>query len=136
MTTMKLTKKRLLFEAFPSLYALAKRRGSLMEHGFCCGDGWCDIIWRLSAELEPMVAEMERMLGDGATIPRAAQVCERDGELVFDIHPKEMVTPAMRDAISRAENEAIITCELCGATAAYRIHHNGAHTFCDSCASK
>jgi hypothetical protein len=30
-----------------------------MSFGFCHGDGWFDILWRLCEDLEPLVAEFE-----------------------------------------------------------------------------
>jgi len=34
-------------------------RHTLMSFGFCHGDGWFDILWRLCEDLEPLVAEFE-----------------------------------------------------------------------------
>ena len=38
-------------------------RHTLMPWGFCQGEGWFDILWRLCGDLEPLVAEFEQAAG-------------------------------------------------------------------------
>jgi hypothetical protein len=83
-------------------------RHTLMSFGFCHGDGWFDILWRLCEDLEPLVAEFEEAAGHQFEV---LQVKEKFGEL------RIYVTHA-NDAISRrletAERESFRACEVCG----------------------
>lgn len=47
-----------LVKAFPLLYAdrQASMQSTAMCWGFECGDGWFDLIWNLSSNLEPLIA--------------------------------------------------------------------------------
>jgi hypothetical protein len=38
-------------------------RHTLMPFGFCHGDGWFGVLWRLCEDLEPLVAEAEKQAG-------------------------------------------------------------------------
>lgn len=89
-----------LVTAFPSLYRDrdASLMVSLMPFGFECGDGWFDIIRRLSERLEPL----------GAV---ATQVKEKYGTLRFYIFGGGDAADA---AIDEAERESETTCEICG----------------------
>jgi hypothetical protein len=51
-------KDKKLVAAFPLLYAdrNASMRSTCMCWGFSCGDGWFDLIWRLSEKLERLIA--------------------------------------------------------------------------------
>jgi len=48
-----------LIKAFPLLYAdcisSPSSQRSFMHFGFSCGDGWFDLLWDLSAKLEPLI---------------------------------------------------------------------------------
>ncbi len=125
-------KERLLFETFPRLYANRNKHFSPMEHGMCCGDGWYEILWKLSTHLEPLVVEYEQHDADGAPCPRAVEVKERAGELLFAMAPERLVTDAMREAIADAENEAVNTCEICGKQGKYRAVRESFQTLCDT----
>ena len=126
-------KERLLFETFPRLYANRSKRFSPMEHGVCCGDGWYELLWKLSEKLEPLVVAFEQRDSDGAPCPRVIEVCERAGELRFAMAPATLVTDAMSSAIADAENEAVNTCEMCGSKGRYRVVQASFQTLCDEC---
>lgn len=126
------SKEARLFEAFPRLYANRNRKNSPMERGLLVGNGWHDLIWDLSYGLEPLVRSSEETVGSGmgAPVPRAIQVGERSGELVFVMGPRELVTDAMYELIDVAENRAIITCEICGAHGRYKLRAGQTQTLC------
>jgi hypothetical protein len=94
----------LLCENFPALYQ-NRDRGivkSAMTWGFCVGDGWFPIIWRLSQKLEP-IAQVDGL--------RAEQVKEKFGSLRFYTN---IDAPEIDAAIEEAERESARTCEKCG----------------------
>lgn len=89
--------------AFPKLYANVR-------FGFYCPDGWLDIVWRLSEQLEPLGVQCD-------------QVKEKFGALRFYLrdrqaHAEPEAVQAEREVASKliraAEDEADRTCEICG----------------------
>lgn len=103
-------KDRLLVENFPNLYRQRHlgMRQTAMCWGFECGDGWYDILWRLSAKLEKMILEMPEDEREGFS---AIQVKEKYGTLRFYM---TCSTDKMEEAIREAERESARTCETCG----------------------
>ena len=93
-----------IFEDFPNLYYPEKpETETLMCFGFECSDGWFDLIYRLSKDLN----EMED-LPEGFEI---IQVKEKFGSLrVYPNYDNEKIY----DRINQAEKEASETCESCG----------------------
>ena len=97
-----------LVEKYPKLY---KDRWGNPRHTAMCwgfpGDGWYDLLDRLSAKIEPL----------GAV---ATQVKEKFGELRFYYYIGASNTingvnqDAVDDAIGEAEEESKRTCEACG----------------------
>jgi len=106
-----------LCKTFPLLYAdrCANMRGTAMCWGFSCGDGWFDLIWRLSEKLEVLIKEVKDKLTPEEVgwgyVPRASQVKEKYGGLRFYMSTE---TEAMSKAIADAERKAYKTCEVCG----------------------
>lgn len=127
------SQERLFYEAFPRLYANRNRKNSPMERGLLVGAGWFDILWELSENIEPLVAAAETEVGSGmgAPVPRAVEVRERAGELVFTMGPKELVTVAMLEAIDVAGSAAVVTCELCGLPGRYKLRGKTTQTLCE-----
>src|SRR5712692_1885105 len=58
-------------------------RHTLMSFGFCHGDGWFDILWRLCEDLEPLVTEVEKQTGHPFEV---LQVKEKLGGLRFCVN--------------------------------------------------
>lgn len=97
-----------LFERFDALY-----RGrhlpltqNLMSEGFACGDGWYEVVYALSEQLEAY----------GQTHAEAAdllvlQVKQKFGELRFYVQPRLPVVEAM---IEIARERSRRTCEFTG----------------------
>jgi hypothetical protein len=83
-------------------------RHTLMPWGFCHGDGWFDILWRLCEDLEPLVGEVERQTGRQFEV---VQVKEKFGGLRFHVNG---VNDAIRQRIRTAQEESLHTCEVCG----------------------
>lgn len=92
---------------FPMLY---RERNLDMMHTCMCwgfpGDGWFDLLYRLSEKLEALIAaEPEEHR------PCAVQVKEKFGTLRFYMSNS---TDEMEDLIDEAEKESEVTCEYCG----------------------
>ena len=68
-----------------------------MVDGFCHGDGWFDVLWRLCEELEPLVKEFEEQTGQRVEV---LQVKQKLGGLRFYVNHRT-------DAISERIAEAI-----------------------------
>ncbi len=73
--------------------------------GFCCGDGWTDLLVRLVTRLEALILP-------GDPLPTPAQIKEKFGSLRFYL---DGATDEMEAAIGDAERESARTCERCGA---------------------
>ena len=97
---MKAELEQKLFSAFPILYQLkdAPLTDALMAWGFCCGDGWFDLLWRLSRDLE----EYNRRHPESPVM--ATQVKSKFGELCFYINDRD--NEKIMDRIAEAETEA------------------------------
>jgi len=107
-----------LADMYPRLYRDlgADPKNSCMAFGFECGDGWFDIINRLSAKLEPL----------GVI---ASQVKEKYGTLRFYVHS---ATDEAWDLIDEAELESSVTCEVCGEEGETR-DDGWVSTMCNKC---
>lgn len=97
-----------LFAEFPVLYAGRNEpiTHNLMPFGFECGDGWFDILWRLSKTISHV---------DPAA--KAFQVKEKFGTLRFYADCNDIADKA----IQRAEEESAKTCEECGSHVGTKI---------------
>lgn len=101
-----------LVAAAPLLYRLHgnTKTGWSIKYGFECGDGWFDLLMRLSVKIE---ADLRAMLAEGKRrqdLPCAHQIKEKFGTLRF-----YMSKPAQWiEWIEEAEDEAKQTCEVCG----------------------
>lgn len=121
----------LLCERYPDIFR--DRQGDPAQTGmcwgFCCGDGWFDLIDSLCAELTSKVKA-------GTMAPVVAtQVKEKSGYLRFYIRDRfnrEANSQALR-LIELAQQKAQRTCEQCGQAAPLRIHDQGA-VLCPACA--
>lgn len=96
-----------LFEDFPELY-----RGrdlpvteNLMSFGFCCGDGWFEIIYTLSQQIQDY-----NLAHPEATVI-AVQVKQKFGELRFYVSQS---IPEIDALIREATVRSLQTCELTG----------------------
>lgn len=124
-----------LVSSFPLLYADRKASMSVtcMCWGFECGDGWFDVLWKLSSELEPLIVEwIEQHPEDADAHPRASQVKEKFGTLRFYMTHE---TEAMSKWIDLAEQQTCSTCEVCGQAGTVRGTH-WLTTLCDIHAAK
>jgi len=93
-----------LLKDFPKLYSgyYEGMQHTCMCWGFSCGDGWYDLIYKLSTDLVAIDPNL-----------KATQVKEKFGGLRFYT---EGYDRNVQIVISRAEEESYKTCEECGST--------------------
>lgn len=117
-----------LVAAAPLLYRLHgdTKTGWSIKYGFECGDGWFDLLMRLSVKIE---ADLRAMLTEGKRrqdLPCVHQVKEKFGTLCF-----YMNQPAQwGEWIREAHAESARTCELCGAPGALSTRGGWWRTMC------
>lgn len=108
-----------LHERFPKLYKELGQRDSCMYWGITTGDGWFDLIWRLSWDLEKL---------DPSLV--ASQVKEKFGTLSFYLRQADLglhqydqglisfepvaSNEQVRAHVMKATEESAVTCEQCG----------------------
>lgn len=119
-----------LCQTFPLLYAdrHASMQDTCMCWGFDVGDGWYDVIYGLSFQLERLIRELPE---NDRQHYRAAQVKEKFGGLRFYMTGS---TDEMEVFISEAETLCWKLCEKCGAPGKQR-GGGWIRTLCDSHAS-
>lgn len=79
--------------AFPKLYREVRC-------GWSCPEGWLELVWRLSEQLEPLGVQCD-------------QVKEKFGSLRFYTYGAPY-GPEVSEIIRAAEDEASRTCDICG----------------------
>lgn len=120
--------QRKLFEDFPELYCQHKL--SPMETCMCwgveTGDGWYDLIYRLSKDLVAISKDI-----------RATQVKEKYGTLRFywvtDGRLPDFKYNKINNRINLAEDESGVTCEECGSLQNVTQTEGWITTLCDTC---
>jgi hypothetical protein len=116
-----------LVAKYPKLYAQVggSPYKTCMADGLTCGNGWYDIIDRLSARLEPL-----------GTV-EAAQVKEKFGALRFYLDYTSPMDEEQRKEVFKivgeAEAESERTCEDCGKPAKLRSIDYWLTTLCEDC---
>lgn len=103
-----------LLDDFPFLYR--DRNNSSMQYGFACGDGWFDLIYRLSQDIEA-VARESGLSPDSPEWPRCRQVKKKLGSLRFIVFANEKhraMYDRINDLILTALNRSFEICEYCG----------------------
>ncbi|CAH0044882.1 unnamed protein product [Clonostachys solani] len=100
---------------FPELYA------NLQYKQFECLDGWYDMIYRLSANLANIISNHDDM---------KPNVKEKWGALVFYMYS---YTDEIHEAIAKASEESLRTCETCGGEGKLLQDSWSWRTICDGC---
>jgi hypothetical protein len=118
----------LLFRKFPNLYE--DHTKTVNQTGICwgfeCGDGWFELIYNLSEELE---AEILKQPAESRELYRATQVKEKFAGLRFYMH---YTTREMDYLIREAEHKSWSICEDCGEPGEVRDIF-WLFTLCDEC---
>src|SRR5687768_12037651 len=93
---------------------------------FECGDGWYDLIDKLSEKLEEKIF----VHPDESIVTCCAQVKEKFGGLRFYMY---FETDEMSDLINQAEDKSTSICELCGKPGTTRHINRWYKTICQNC---
>ena len=113
-----------LFNDFPTFFRghdAGDANKTLMVFGFCCGDGWFDLIYNLCKNIKGIAAE-EFMV---------VQIKEKFGGLRFYT---VTANKEIFDLIQKAADDSYKICEKCGRPGILRITKTHWYkTLCDSC---
>ena len=123
------TKK--LFAEFPNLYCdknLPDTQSRMID-GFCCGDGWFDLVHRASQKLEKLIIEYKKNNPHDPKPPRAFQVKQKYGALVIYMSHG---TDEMDDVLKEAEERSYRICEKCGCPGKVRSEKRFVQSLCES----
>lgn len=102
-----------LYERFKFYRPYQPLTNSLMGFGFECGDGWYQLIWNLSEEIEDLLTKHNVSLDYFDVF----QVKEKYGGLRFYctlISDKEDIVIKLYNIIDKYEELSLKTCEVCG----------------------
>ncbi len=127
-------KELLLKRRYPLLYIEYDNpdftiRNSCMAWGFECGDGWFDLLDRLSAKIEARLNELLKSGTEVENLPVALQVKEKFGGLRFytRYHDDEI-----ENLINEAEDESYRICMKCGSEG-HPNEQGWVSTLCEQC---
>ena len=109
-----------LINRFP-FYRPGDTPADYLYYGFECGDGWFNLIWELSEELEKA-----GFIGEDF---RVTQVKEKFGGLRYYTN---YTTDVMDEIIEKYEEKSYRVCERCGAEGKVR-GDSWVYTACDKC---
>ncbi len=100
-----------LFTAYPLLYR------NLREQHFECDDGWFDLVWQVSAEIEA-AAQLEGIPKTAEAWPSVGILKQKFGTLRVQLDTRlTRVSEAIDAVIAKAYEQSMEICELCGAPA-------------------
>ena len=112
-------------------HRLVDDRAPFDERGIECGDGWFDLVDRLSRACENEIDTLKAQGVPKEGWPRIAQIKEKFGGLRFYV--RGQLSEELRAQILQAENiESLRTCERCGAPSKLR-EGRWRRTYCDNC---
>lgn len=120
-----------LFATYPLLYR------NLREQNFECGDGWFDLVWQVSAEIEK-IAQLEGIPKTAEAWPSVGILKQKFGTLrvQFDTRDDAGVIEAIRAVTAKSYEQSKEVCELCGAKAQLdetRASGRWMEVLCDAC---
>jgi hypothetical protein len=118
-----------LLTTYPLLYR------KLREFGFECQDGWFELVWQLSADIES-TARLEGVQEQPATWPSIRILKQKFGTLRVSFDFDVEVSEAIRALSDKAYELSMETCELCGSPAhiySDRDHGRWVESRCEKC---
>lgn len=96
------------FAAYPLLYR------NLRDRQFECGDGWFDLVWKLSAEIES-AAHSEVIHNSTESWPSVSILKQKCGELRVSFSFPVKVSDGICALATKASESSALVCEECGA---------------------
>ncbi len=103
-----------LLDDFPVLFR--HRSESSMQRGFECGDGWFDLVYQLSRDIEVAARESGNK-PDDPSWPMCRQVKEKFGSLrfvVFAVEGRPELSERISELKLHALNRSLHVCPECG----------------------
>ena len=97
-----------LLTTYPLLYR------ELREWGFECGDGWFNLVWQVSAEIES-AAHLEGIPKTSEAWPSVRILKQKFGTLRVQFDKR--VSEHIEALVTKAYKRSLETCELCGVPA-------------------
>jgi len=118
----------------PILYRDRKAgpQSNLMCFGFEVGEGWYELIYNASVDIESVVQEMKNRGIAEHNLHSAVQVKEKFGALRFYVDNE---TEQISDIIEKAEALSAVTCDTCGKPGKI-IVGGWLRTLCSDCEAK
>lgn len=116
-----------LLTAYPLLYR------NLRDQDFECGDGWFDLVWQVSAEIES-TAQLEGIPKTAEAWPSVGILKQKVGTLRVQFHGR--VNDAIESVATKAYEQSKVICELCGAPTHCDSEQQltrWVETLCDTC---
>ena len=98
-----------MLAAYPHLYR------NLRNNSFECNDGWFDLIWQISAEIETAAA-FEGTSKTSSSWPSVGILKQKFGTLRIQFYRKSntRVSDAVDAIATKAYEQSKVICELCG----------------------
>lgn len=122
-----------LIKDFPHLYRNAREgKESPMYWGFAVGDGWYQILYELSANIEAL-ALAGGLDPQSGKWPTATTVKEKFGNLRYHLYCTTDLD--FQKLIKEAAAKADVTCELCGKPG-HMFTANWYYVGCDACEAR
>ena len=116
-----------LFAAYPLLYR------NLREFGFECGNGWFNLVWQLSADVEA-AARIEGVPETAERWPSVTILKQKFGALRVNFEGS--VSEHILTLANEAGERSIETCESCGASAKLENYGKWVKVLCEKCRIK
>ena len=116
-----------LLVAYPLLYR------NLREWRFECGNGWFNLVWQLSADVEA-AARIEGIPETAESWPSVTILKQKCGALRVQFEGS--VGEPIRALANKAGERSIETCESCGASAKVENHGKWVKALCEKCQNK
>jgi len=115
-----------LLTAYPLLYR------NLRNQSFECEDGWFDLVWQVSAEIEA-AAQLEGIPKTAKAWPSVGILKQKFGTLRVQFGTRVIET--IEALVAKAYERSMERCELCGAPATRvdRTQGGQMETLCESC---
>lgn len=126
---MKIELEKKLFDRFKFYNSNSSLMNSLMGFGFECGEGWFNLLWELSINIEKELAKIPIETCDSFEV---IQVKEKYGGLRFYTNWENNEISKL---IEKAESQSEEICEECGNPGKSR-GNEWIITLCDKCYTK
>lgn len=108
-----------LHDRFPKLYSELGQKDSCMFWGVTTGDGWFDLIWRLSEDLEKLdpnlvAIQVKEKFGTLSFYLRQADLGVKQYDQGMISFEPQARNEQVRARVKQATEESAVTCEQCG----------------------